>query len=538
MATAYTINTPFRNYFFYKDEPNIAQPLTDGYLVFRDDTNHNNFLAVYSDVSNPDAPVQYPTVEIIISGETVQAVRLDGGGGITPIYLLPQPYFIQCYSVELGLQFNDAHYEGASFVPPEPPPAGDTGINNLILDGQFTYGIPASVPNVPITMTGWYVNTADSDRPGVAAFPAFSLGENSVPATPIYALHYTNTVAGDSINQAITYVRSLEQQTITMSFWAKSGFSTAIGVGYIQFFGSDGSPTIVVETPFDLTETWTQYRITYDIGSLAGKIIGAGNLLVFSIGMNSAPVDLFLTNVLVTAGSTLEDYPYQSAAQVWGIASKYALSVNGLPGWGLVADSVVDGAYQVSYRNAPVTALTRSSVKNALDLLFASNRLIGNAGVKATLDAANARWTLQNIIYADSLLGSQTTTTVITNGNATSGAILISLAVTPSVIGSTFSIFAYFSGTFGSSTGGIPAYVYLESGGIVIGYANILNPKSFNPTGLVINGAILNSTLTPITINVRWGSVGAETLIFQNIVAFTQFETAINLYVTESINSG
>src|SRR5690348_6546935 len=99
----FLINTPLRNYFFYKNEPNIAQPLTDGYLIFRSAADHSVFLTVYSDVHNPSAPVAYPTVTIIFNNETCQAVQLDSDGGIPPIYLQDEEYFIQCVSVELSL---------------------------------------------------------------------------------------------------------------------------------------------------------------------------------------------------------------------------------------------------------------------------------------------------------------------------------------------------------------------------------------------------------------------------------------------------
>ena len=58
MADNVRINTPFRNYFFYKSGPNIKEPLSDGLLGFYKASDHSEAgrLTVYQD---PDLTIPY-----------------------------------------------------------------------------------------------------------------------------------------------------------------------------------------------------------------------------------------------------------------------------------------------------------------------------------------------------------------------------------------------------------------------------------------------------------------------------------------------
>jgi len=91
--------------------------------------------------------------------------------------------------------------------------------------------------------------------------------------------------------QRIEDVRTFANQTITVSFWAKTtSGSPKVTIGFYQGFGSGGSAASVVNVGTQsetLSISWTRYRFTVNIPSVAGKIIGSGsflNLYLFTSG--------------------------------------------------------------------------------------------------------------------------------------------------------------------------------------------------------------------------------------------------------------
>jgi len=112
---------------------------------------------------------------------------------------------------------------------------------------------------------------------------AFTLG--AAPVAGFEAANFYRVVtAGQSasgnfavLSQAIEGVRSFAGQTITVSFYAKSGAGTPqIGLELSQFFGTGGSPSARVSTPFSATisTSWTRYTATVAVPSISGKTIG------------------------------------------------------------------------------------------------------------------------------------------------------------------------------------------------------------------------------------------------------------------------
>ena len=125
------------------------------------------------------------------------------------------------------------------------------------------------------------------------------------------------------ISQRIESVRTLANQTATISFWAKAGSGTpSISVELQQIFGTGGSPSSAVQTLFAkqaITTTWTRYSFTATVPSISGKTIGttndgylelnfwtsAGsdfNARTNSLGNQNATIDFW--GVQVEAGST------------------------------------------------------------------------------------------------------------------------------------------------------------------------------------------------------------------------------------------
>ena len=82
------------------------------------------------------------------------------------------------------------------------------------------------------------------------------------------------------IRQPIEDVRTLSNQTITVSFYAKGSASGTIGIRLVQDFGTGGSPsssvTITPQTQA-ITTSWTRYSLTFVVPSISGKTIGTNN---------------------------------------------------------------------------------------------------------------------------------------------------------------------------------------------------------------------------------------------------------------------
>lgn len=84
------------------------------------------------------------------------------------------------------------------------------------------------------------------------------------------------------VDNRIEGVRTLANQTVTLSFWAKADAVRPIGVDFVQNFGTGGAPSTSVggigATKFTLGTTWKRYSLTISLPSILGKTLGsAGN---------------------------------------------------------------------------------------------------------------------------------------------------------------------------------------------------------------------------------------------------------------------
>jgi hypothetical protein len=123
--------------------------------------------------------------------------------------------------------------------------------------------------------------------------------------------------------QKIESVRTLANQTVTLSFYAKSNSGTPkIATEFEQIFGSGGSPSSPVVTyagQSTISTTWTRYSVTVTLPSLSGKTIGTNdddslrlrlwlsagsdfNSRTGSIGIQNNTIDIW--GVQVEAGPT------------------------------------------------------------------------------------------------------------------------------------------------------------------------------------------------------------------------------------------
>ena len=155
-----------------------------------------------------------------------------------------------------------------------------------------------------IFMSGTYSATVSQQ--------SFTAG--SAPAAPYEGQFFwrntissiTGSLSFNRFAQRIEDVRTLANQAVTISFWAKAGANASWTPQLVQDFGSGGSSAVFTSgTAVSVTASWQRFTQTITLPSISGKTIGTGNNLTFLIDM---PVSGAQTNdvwgVQVEAGNT------------------------------------------------------------------------------------------------------------------------------------------------------------------------------------------------------------------------------------------
>lgn len=363
---SYTINTPFNNYFFYKNGPKQGTPLVGGTIDFFSAADHNQRLDTYSNIDDPDNPTVNPNPVVLgADGSTGNSTALS-----PVVYMQEEPYFIVVTSAEGDLQFTVNNYNGAIL---DPSVLLEVDPRNHIDDGQFNLGVPASNPvdGQLIDVAGWYFQRNNDTATDSVAFPPFALGETDVPQNPYAWLHYNCSVAGTGettkqINFVFKNVRTFEGQICTLSLYAKSALTSTISIQAIQNFGTGGTPSANVSTPIlspSLTTGAAFYSATFTVPSCAGKTLGDNNddtlLLSFNLPVNVTS-DFYLTNVQWQLGNESTNYDYKTYEQVKSDAMSVILASE-------TEDE--DGASNVGYYDSSATPPAGTTVKAKLDSL-------------------------------------------------------------------------------------------------------------------------------------------------------------------------
>ena len=210
-------------------------------------------------------------------------------------------------------------YNGSAWVSATPSSGAAT---NAIINGAFE----VNQRNFTSSTAGNYGfdrwDTARSGGTVTASSETFTLG--AAPVAGIEAKNYQRTVtSGQSASsdyavlvQKIEDVRSFAGQTVTVSFYARSGSGTPkIGIELFQNFGTGGSPSADVSTALGaptISTAWTRYTATVAIPSISGKTLGTTNNNYLGLGL------------WVSAGSTFNTRASSIGIQnntfdIWGV---------------------------------------------------------------------------------------------------------------------------------------------------------------------------------------------------------------------------
>lgn len=257
-------------------------------------------------------------------------VLLDGKGEANIYWANDNLYYIELYDANSNLVYSQDNYPDVDF---------EGTVNNFVLpvinmarNPQFSFwGKGSDFTNFTVSSNkydyiadDWILARNNLNATLEIKKIDFTLGQTTVPNNPQSYLEYicSNTGAGGEttkyIGQYYDGVQSLANQTVTVSFWAKSSSNSSISAVLTQYFGTGGSPSgdqdnLVLTA--NLTSTWAQYSGTVTMKSITGLSAGTNNdsavILKLNMPLNqTATVDI--CNVQLQLGNTVTQFPYQT----------------------------------------------------------------------------------------------------------------------------------------------------------------------------------------------------------------------------------
>lgn len=148
---------------------------------------------------------------------------------------------------------------------------------------------------------------APSGGTGTVSRQTFTVGQTDVPNNPTYYLRVQCTSADDNLGmtQRIEDVSTFAGQTITASFYAKADSNRTLSCRFVQYFGSGGSADVpITAQTASVTTSWQKLSFTFDIPSISGKTVGAGNhIYIYIYNAANETFTFDLASVQVNLGS-------------------------------------------------------------------------------------------------------------------------------------------------------------------------------------------------------------------------------------------
>lgn len=204
---------------------------------------------------------------------------------------------------------------------------------NLLINGGFDIwqrGTTNQGPNIG----GYVADRFRCDWSGNAAVAisrqSFVPGQTEVAGEPAYFLRWQQTTGGvgateHKISQAIESVRSLAGKTATVTFWARSDAARALKVAVTQYFGTGGSePVTKAVEAFQLNTAWTQYTATFQVPTIAGKMLGTNDFLrlAFDLPLNVVQT-VDLAQIQLEEGPVSTPFEYRPVAEELMLCQRY-----------------------------------------------------------------------------------------------------------------------------------------------------------------------------------------------------------------------
>ena len=180
---------------------------------------------------------------------------------------------------------------------------------NKILNGDFGVwqrGTSFSIPSNSNTFCAdrWQIQSQGGTA--VASQQVFSPASIAGLETQYYLrIVQSAGTANTLIINRIEDVRTLANQNITVSYWAKASATITITTRYDQDFGTGGSSRAANGgSSSTITTSWTRYSSTFTVASISGKTLGSNSYIEFFLYYpNTSGITVELAGVQLEAGN-------------------------------------------------------------------------------------------------------------------------------------------------------------------------------------------------------------------------------------------
>jgi hypothetical protein len=126
-------------------------------------------------------------------------------------------------------------------------------------------------------MSGGCTYSTQAFTPGTAPVA----GYNGINFARLLTTGQSGASVYSILTQKIEDIRTIADQSVTLSFWAKAASGTPnIAIEFFNYFGSGGSPSASTQTyagQVTLSTSWARYTVTVTLPSLSGKTLGTDN---------------------------------------------------------------------------------------------------------------------------------------------------------------------------------------------------------------------------------------------------------------------
>jgi hypothetical protein len=108
-------------------------------------------------------------------------------------------------------------------------------------------------------------------------------------------------------------VRTLANDNVTLSFWAKADSARTLSLKLSQQFGSGGSAGVdTAAQNASVTTSWTRFTLNFTLASIVGKTIGTGSFVLVEFNYPLSTFTIDITGVQLEYGSKAT--PFQTAS--------------------------------------------------------------------------------------------------------------------------------------------------------------------------------------------------------------------------------
>lgn len=159
----------------------------------------------------------------------------------------------------------------------------------------------------------------------------FTIGQSDVPNNPRYfvKVDVVSSAVGAGISQKIENVKTLSNQYVTISFWAKSDSNINIESRLDQNFGTGGSPSTNINGTsknHNITNVWQKFTHTVNIPSILGKVLGDNNddyLELIISNVDNEIFTLYLSQIQIESGQNATGFKFRHLAEELSLCQRF-----------------------------------------------------------------------------------------------------------------------------------------------------------------------------------------------------------------------